>query len=1431
MSSRATYRPTVTKLAVILAAALVATTLAIPAHAAPAAPLGLTQGAQAIPTLSWNHSADATQYSVQISRTQDLNGQIGTTINTDNRNYVPTDPLPWVDGTSLFWRVSVRAPAQGDWSPWTELTRNGTYAAPQVTSPASEEGTVFDQPESPAYLTWNPVAGAREYDLQISQDKLFIDDSLITKDKTVATRYVVESPQVATTYWFRVRAVLSTSNGGVVTDFSQPRSYRVSALPGTSRTSPPTDSSIVTEAVLDWQPIKGAKSYDLQIATDPAFGTIVHSPTNIVGTSYARPRTLDNDQYYWRVRAVDVVGNAQEWVSRPTWQFERQWPELPRPIHPALPADVDVATPTDSDIGTTVSDPFYYEWEPTPLASMYQVELATDGNFNTIVGVCYTRNTTLTAGSCMPAADGTYWWRVTAMDQYRGASWVPLDNPRTSQNTFIDAKFTYSPARVTKQAPADGSSVTIPTLRWSPRSGAATYLIKIWADSSGSQVTSVETATTSYTPTIALNPGTYRWDVVPVSEDGREGTWLLPTSQPEFTVELADPPTASAPTLISPLSGTFARSPLLSWQPVVDASRYIVRVRPKGGTAWFTVGSYAYSQGSDATTSFLSPGTYEWYVEAMQNAASLGVSGTGEYTIADPAAVIGRVNALTMAGLNAAETCTGLECTDLRQTPVLSWDPSPNVGYYRLWVARNANLSNMVPASELGTGTNPFSVHSTAWTPTTMLAESTAGSAYYWAVQPCYANGKCAPNPVPVNSFNKASNPVDDLSPGVVTVNGQPSGTVPEVSDDVTLRWRDYLETNDTAAQGSSELATRATQSGREYQVQVSTDTTFSVNTILDDEHVDQHSVTSFDTTYPEGNIYWRVRAIDSSGNPLPWSSVMAFKKVSPVPVLVALQGLQPSTPTPSWEPVHFASTYQVEIFPEGSNVPRLTVTSKQVKWAPRTGAQALPKGTYEWRVRRADAQGRFGGFSPRSAFEVASTPVTLVNPIAGTTVGPRDSVLSWQGGGDATDYRVTWTSPQGAINTSITKATAWAPPVKLAAGTWTWFVETRDANGNVTSSSSIGTFTVAADLAASAAPRIEGSGQLDTVLIGFAPEWNSQPDNVTYQWLRGSTPVGDGSLSYTVTMNDLNQNLTLRATATKLGYPNSTTTSNAIRGVAGAAPIATTPPTITGSGFVGETLVGNPPTWQMADVTMTYRWLVGDVAVGTGTSYVVRAVDINKPIVFEASGKKSNYGTAVVTSAPVIAQAGGALQATTQPSITGTPVVASTVRAEPGAWSQASPTFKYQWLRSGAPIPGATAASYAIKPEDAGKDLSVTVLASKIGFNDGASTSAAVAVPKMGSTTTSTLSKTRIKKGRTVKVGVTVTVPAIPAPFGQVKIQDGVKTLKTFTMDPFRKGVMTVKLSTKKLKPGRHKIKLVYMGNASTETSKAKVIRLIVFR
>lgn len=1410
--------------------------LSSPAQAAPAVPAGLTASQNIIPTFSWDHVPGATQYVVELSKGPNEAQRFGGTVTTVNRHYVPAQPLPWAaDSLTLFWRVAAKDSAQGDFSAWTAVSRTAGYPAPVITAPA--QGKTFVQPGDPATLTWQPVTGAQDYTVQISTDESFTDPTKIESATTVSTSYVVASPQVDTTYFFKVRARISTSTSGATfSDFSSARSYSVSALPAAQRVAPATDNTVVDDAVLDWSPILGARNYELQVATDPSFGTIVHEASNITGTSYARPQSLNNDQYYWRVRAQDVADNVQSWSSRPTWRFERAWPDLPMPIYPARAGDIDPGNPNDTDTGVTVGDPFYYEWQPVRFATMYKLQVSTDPGFSTITGTCFTRNTTYTPANeddsdCMPEAERTYWWRITAMDLYRTATWdsTELRFPLTSRNVYNDARFTYSPPRVSLVAPADGASVEVPTMRWDPLAGAAQYRV-LWTSESTGGGDSELTAATSFTPP-TLEPGRYRWQVIPVSSTGMEGAPFL-FNERTFTVTAPTAATASAPTVLSPTSGTFSRFPLLRWEATVGAATYRVRVRVAGGSAWtFVNPAFLYPAGTDPSSEHLAPGNYEWTVDARANSGATFATSPaiGTFTIAAPDSVTGRVNALSMGALKAGATCTGFECIDLRQTPVLRWDPSPNTGYYRLWVSRNANLSNLVPPTQLGKSTNPFPISSTIWTPTTTLQESNAGEAYFWAVQPCTYDGKCAANPVPVNSFNKVSNAVDTVGPGVVTVNGVPQGVVPTVSDDVTLTWNDLLDTNNTATQGSSSLATRSTQTGREYEVEVASDHTFAPGSVLDSAFVDQRRYTSFDDTYPEGNIYWRVRAIDPSGNPLPWSPTRAVNKQSPRPSPAAQVGVQGPTPTLSWVPLNFAASYQLEVYPTGSNTAKIIANSNQVKWSATTSAQSLAPGLYEWRVRRKDARARFGGWSERRPLAISESVVTLNAPVGNSSVAPRDSVFSWQGLPGASDYRITLTSPTGSTITQTTKGEAWAPFTKLASGVWTWRVEPRDTAGVAMGSSSTQSFQVTSELSANQAVRIEGSGQLGSVLLGYAPVWSESPDSVTYQWFRGNTAVGDGTLNYTVTPADLGQKITLRATATKSGNVNAVSTSNAISGVQGPAPIATTAPSITGAGFVGETLTGNPPAWSEPGVTNSFRWLVNGSSAGTAQTFVVRTGDIGKSIVFEVTGKRTNYGTAVVASAPVTGQPGGALQASVQPVISGTPSVGGKLAVSTGTWSQPSPAFKYQWLRSGAPIPGATGSSYSLTPEDAGKDVAVTVFASKAGFADGSSNAQAVRVVMMKSTTAISLKSTRVKPGQRVKLGIAVTVDGVAGPTGTVKVFDGAKALKSLTLVSTRDGKIAWKLP--KLKKGKHKIKAVYLGNGAIAGSKSKITKLFVVR
>ena len=45
--------------------------------------------------------------------------------------------------------------------------------------------------------------------------------------------------------------------------------------------------SNVEDVVLEWEPVDGARAYDLQISTDINFQTLVQQPSDITGTSYS----------------------------------------------------------------------------------------------------------------------------------------------------------------------------------------------------------------------------------------------------------------------------------------------------------------------------------------------------------------------------------------------------------------------------------------------------------------------------------------------------------------------------------------------------------------------------------------------------------------------------------------------------------------------------------------------------------------------------------------------------------------------------------------------------------------------------------------------------------------------------------------------------------------------------------------------------------------------------------------------------------------------------------------------------------------------------------------------------------------------------------------------------------------------------------------
>ena len=200
----------------------------------------------------------------------------------------------------------------------------------------------------------------------------------------------------------------------------------------------------------------------------------------------------------------------------------------------------------------------------------------------------------------------------------------------------------------------------------------------------------------------------------------------------------------------------------------------------------------------------------------------------------------------------------------------------------------------------------------------------------------------------------------------------------------------------------------------------------------------------------------------------------------------------------------------------------------------------------------------------------------------------------------------------------------------------------------------------------------------------------------------------------YQVTAADGGHAIAIRVTATATGYSDGVPTPAAGDRDPSADRRRSTISAPSGTG-VGASLVGAAPTWNQARrrPPPTSGSATGSAIVGRQRGHLharpsttsARRSPSGRP----AEGRASRTASSI--SNGVVATAGGALQATVRPSISGTAAVGQHAQRRPGHVDrQPPPTFTYQWLRNGAPIPGATQRDLpAHRADAAARNVSVT--------------------------------------------------------------------------------------------------------------------------
>jgi len=227
--------------------------------------------------------------------------------------------------------------------------------------------------------------------------------------------------------------------------------------------------------------------------------------------------------------------------------------------------------------------------------------------------------------------------------------------------------------------------------------------------------------------------------------------------------------------------------------------------------------------------------------------------------------------------------------------------------------------------------------------------------------------------------------------------------------------------------------------------------------------------------------------------------------------------------------------------------------------------------------------------------------------------------------------------------------------------------------------------------------PTIVGTAKAGALLAGVPGTWNGgKPVAFTYQWQRCdaagagcATILGATLETYAATTADVGHALALTVTAAS---PAGTATASSPPTIAVAAagssgstrPAVLTPPLLSGTLQVGQTLTANVGTWSGSPTAFAYLWRRCDtggaacVAItgATASSYVLTPGDIGftLSLVVTATGKGGSQSasaptTAAIAAAPVPAAVVGSLAA--QPGLAGAVVTddgRATVTWQPGA-------------------------------------------------------------------------------------------------------------------------------------------------------------------
>ncbi len=489
----------------------------------PGTPSTTTPTSDSTPAWTWSAATDAgvglkdPAYEIEWSEDEDFNDVAGST-STNDTSFTHTDDL--ADGT---WYIRIRATDsldnQSAWSDAAQVqidtTAPTTPGTPSTTTPTSDS--------TPAW-SWSASTdsgvGLKDpaYEVQWSQNSEFTGE--VSTDTTNNTSFTHADNLADGTWYVRVRSIDNVNNQSAYSPAAQ---VQIDTTAPTAPGTPSTGQEYTNDPTPTWNWSAstdsgvglGSPAYEVQWSMDSGFISGV-SDSTAGGASFTHTNDLSSGTWYFRVRAIDEVGNQSGWSGAGSIVIDTDSPTAP-------------GTPNTLQSPTTDNTPLWTWSESADSGSgftdsPYQVQWSRDDNFTNEVNEATSQ--TESYQHTAPLSDGSWHFRVRAVDNAGNhSSWS------AHATVIIDSTAPTVPENLNTTSPTKDST---PTWNWTASTDSGVglkdpaYEVQ-WSYSSSftGSVSTLTTNETTYTHEEELGFGIWHFRVRAIDNLENKSAWAV----------------------------------------------------------------------------------------------------------------------------------------------------------------------------------------------------------------------------------------------------------------------------------------------------------------------------------------------------------------------------------------------------------------------------------------------------------------------------------------------------------------------------------------------------------------------------------------------------------------------------------------------------------------------------------------------------------------------------------------------------------------------------------------------------------------------------------------------------------------------------------------------------------------------------------------